>query len=118
MTGYKVLSEDEFSRIKVLQGHGLKGVAISQILGNNRTTSTIGRIAHFDTLAEYRWAQTEKSKKPVKKIATEIVSDGNVAPRPPQLFSEPSNETLNDLTAALIRLAIAVESIPSKRKLF
>ena len=125
---YHILSESEFTQIKVMQSAGLKNLQVQKVLGNNRTTSTIGRVSKFDNLESYRKAMVDKAnqnKAKLKQAAPDKpyfvqhykFNPAEVEQSPSDNFSNVALE-LGRVASALERLADAWESSPTKRRLF
>lgn len=116
---YRILTHEEFDKIKTLHGMNLSNKQIQSILGNNRSTHTIAKIRHFDTLETYRKAcsdaQAETASRNPSKL--ELANDGAVQPRVPSIVSVTDSQLVR-IANALERLADAWESAPKKRSLF
>lgn len=73
------LTEDDFTQIKILLGTGLSKAMVGTV--TKRSSSTISRIAKYDTLKEYRADQLAERNRYKTKRAPETEGVGTAVPR-------------------------------------
>lgn len=116
-TGYKSLTQEEFEKVKLLDGMGLTQVNIAKITG--RSSATVSYICGADTFEDYK-RNIRATYMKSAKYQTTVHAKQSVVPITDEVSMVVEEELLTDreylkrIASALERMADAWEASPKK----